>query len=326
MMIPYSQNPSIVLLSVCIAIVGCLTGLPFVWNTQAKTAQKPNLASVYRGAVIIGGTIWAMHFIAMNAIEAAVPITYEVTTTAFSLLIALVVTGLGLYLANSRGAGSFRLPLGGAIMGLGIAGMHYLGMDAVRGCSVRYASDEVVLSILIGVVASSFALIFSQRQRSILATISGSVILGVAICALHYTAMHATTFIPVQTPRSLEIATINAGLLASIIGLGWLTYSAADLGKFGVYEGITSDRKNRSHGAADARNVFPLRDDDNGTSPSASYNVAINPPSHRKSDEHRAEELAGADAPPLEPGIDSWSYADDLSPGLDDGLFERHIT
>src|ERR1700742_3155023 len=103
-MITYYQNPSIVLLSICIAITGCLTGLAVVWNTQAGFQQKGNLAPVFRGAAVIGGTIWSMHFIAMNAVEAAVPLTFELATTALSLLIAIIVTGLGLYLANTRAA------------------------------------------------------------------------------------------------------------------------------------------------------------------------------------------------------------------------------
>jgi NO-binding membrane sensor protein with MHYT domain len=224
-MIPYYQNPSIVLLSICIAITGCLTGLAVVWNTQAASQQTGNLAPAFRGAAVIGGTIWSMHFIAMNAVEAAVPLFYEVAITAISLLIAMIVTGAGLYLAHTRAAGPLSLPLGGAIMGLGITGMHYLGMDAVRGCSVRYASNGVALSILIGVLASSVALVFSQRRRSIFATMIGSVVLGIAICALHYTAMDATTFFLAEE-QNLGIATIDARHLAYVVaGLAGITYS-----------------------------------------------------------------------------------------------------
>lgn len=225
-MIPYYHDPYIVLLSICVAIIGCLTGMATIWIFQVPSRKNGHFAQIWQGAAIIGGTIWSMHFIAMNAVQAPIPISYELATTGLSLILAIVVTAIGLYLANSGGV--LSIPAGGTIMGLGIAGMHYLGMAAIRGCSVGYDPKGVALSILIGIVASTVALTFSLRRRSLVVTVTGSVIMGIAICSLHYTAMAATSFFGGggQT-QSFGLMMVNAGFLAYVVvAIAGTTYSA----------------------------------------------------------------------------------------------------
>jgi len=102
------------------------------------------------GAISIGGTgIWVMHFIAMLGMRmGGTSVGYNVPITLLSMLVAVVVVGVGLFVVNS-GAGRIRsLLVGGLFTGVGVAGMHYVGMAAmsIQG-TVRYDGLTVLLSV-----------------------------------------------------------------------------------------------------------------------------------------------------------------------------------
>src|ERR1700758_3972533 len=77
-----------------------------------------------------GCGIWATHFIAMLAYDPGVVVGYAVGPTALSLAVAVALTACGLALAVN-GPPRWAAPAGGAIVGAGVACMHYLGMSAV---------------------------------------------------------------------------------------------------------------------------------------------------------------------------------------------------
>src|SRR5260221_10134001 len=85
-------------------------------------------------AVSIGTTgIWVMHFIAMIGYTIdRQAIAYNVPVTILSMLIAVGVVAVGLLIVGFGGEGVRPLLLGGSIIGVGVAGMHYMGMWAMR--------------------------------------------------------------------------------------------------------------------------------------------------------------------------------------------------
>src|SRR5450755_3210186 len=78
-------------------------------------------------AISTGFGIWATHYIAMLAFSPGIPIAYNIALTGLSLVAAIFLTGAGLAVAVEpiAGAGAW---LGGAMVGGGIAAMHYTGM------------------------------------------------------------------------------------------------------------------------------------------------------------------------------------------------------
>jgi NO-binding membrane sensor protein with MHYT domain len=158
-------DPTLVMLSVFVAIIGSLTGLAFTFGYNAPSmffAPK----SLMKGAIIIGGSIWSMHFIAMLAVNVPVAVNYNSTETLLSLCVAVFFTGVGLSIASTRRFGSLRIPAAGVLMGSGIASMHYLGMNAIRGCGLTYDFYGVALSVAVAIGASAIALWFAFRERS----------------------------------------------------------------------------------------------------------------------------------------------------------------
>lgn len=188
-----SYDPTLVMLSILIAIAGTLTGLA-VTAGYSRGGRRNYAASLVKGAVVIGGSIWSMHFVAMLAVRLPVPVSYNIIETLFSLYIAITGTLFGLFLVSRHRLGAMSVPVGGLCMGAAIGGMHYLGMDAMRGCGISYMLSGVIASVIIAVAASAIALWFTFRKRGAKETLAGGLMLGIAIPSMHYTAMIATSF------------------------------------------------------------------------------------------------------------------------------------
>jgi diguanylate cyclase (GGDEF)-like protein/PAS domain S-box-containing protein len=82
-------------------------------------------------------------------------------------------------------------------MGLGIAGMHYIGMAAMRlPAHLDYDAPLVALSLLIAIGASTAALVLALREPKPALQVAGAVMAGLAIAGMHYVAMLALTLTP----------------------------------------------------------------------------------------------------------------------------------
>jgi NO-binding membrane sensor protein with MHYT domain len=165
-----------------------------------------------------------MHFIAMLGF--AIPgdtIRYNVPMTILSMVIAVIVVGIGVFIVGfSRGTGNGPLLLGGTIMGLGVASMHYLGMGAVRvQASLSYNSALVAASVIIAVIAGTAALWMALRLDSVWSTFIASLIAGVAVNGMHYTGMAAVQAqaAPGLVVNTADTAGATAFLLPLILGL-----------------------------------------------------------------------------------------------------------
>jgi diguanylate cyclase (GGDEF)-like protein/PAS domain S-box-containing protein len=147
-------------------------------------------------AVTTGFGVWATHFIAMLAFQPAVPSAYHIALTTASLVAAIGVTGAGLAFATSQ-----RWPqaaaVGGAIVGGGIAAMHYIGMAAfeIQG-RIEWDFPLVVASILLAGLFGALALQFAVRANTTAWKTLGAFTLTVAICSHHFTAMGAAAIVP----------------------------------------------------------------------------------------------------------------------------------
>ncbi|RCS25258.1 EAL domain-containing protein [Phyllobacterium salinisoli] len=189
-------------------------------------------------AVACGFGIWATHFIAMLAFSPDLPLGYDITLTVLSLVIAVATTGLGgLVAVTSRHA--YGDLLGGAIVGGGIAAMHFTGMAAfkIEG-QIAWDPAFILAAIVLGAILSAAAmratLITGGGMKSKLA---GAALLTLAICSHHFVAMSAASIMPDQSVGVPATAIASSWLavaiaLASIIILGSaLAGLALDMGR-----------------------------------------------------------------------------------------------
>jgi NO-binding membrane sensor protein with MHYT domain len=200
----YINGPITPLLAYTMSCIGSALGLSAMSRTRA-TEGFVRWRWLALAAVSIGGTgIWVMHFIAMLGYNVTgVSITYDVTTTIVSMIIAIVVVGVGLSIAMVGRATIPALVAGGAVTGLGVASMHYLGMSAMRmPASVHYETPIVLASVTIAMVAATAALWAAMNIRGVFATIGAALIMGVAVTGMHYTGMAAMNVYSAPGPAS----------------------------------------------------------------------------------------------------------------------------
>ena len=175
-------------------------------------------------AISTGFGIWATHFIAMLAFTPGLPSGYNIVLTVASLVAAISLTGVGLTvsLMNWR-HGPW---IGGAIVAGGIAAMHYTGMAAfeVAG-TVMWDPVLVAASILLGAAVGAIALPVGLHGDSERWKIGGALLLTLAICAHHFTAMGAASILP-----DPSIAVSQAALPAEWLAFGVAIASLAILG------------------------------------------------------------------------------------------------
>jgi len=171
-------------------------------------------------AVVAGCGIWATHFIAMQAYGPGAGGAYNIPVTVLSLIFAIAVTfiGLGISVSATR---TILVALGGAIVGSGVAAMHYTGMMAFEiPAHVGWATGTVTVSILLGIVFGSFALVVAGRRDSISSALGATVLMTVAIVSHHFTAMGALELTP-------DPSIVVSGLSIPPASLSLLTASAA---------------------------------------------------------------------------------------------------
>jgi diguanylate cyclase (GGDEF)-like protein/PAS domain S-box-containing protein len=181
------------------------------------------------GAVSMGMGIWSMHFIGMLAFRLPMPMSYSPSITALSLLIAMLVSGFALYVVSREQLGLRNLVGGGVLMGIGIASMHYTGMAGMlMSQPIRYDLVLFALSIVVAMTASWAALwiAFQLRGETLLSGFwrkaGSALVMGGAICGMHYTGMAAAIFPSNGMPVVGEPGLPSAWLAAAIAAFTFL--------------------------------------------------------------------------------------------------------
>jgi two-component system, sensor histidine kinase and response regulator len=231
-----SYDYRLVALSVLIAILASYAALDLAGRV---TAARDRARSIWLtgGSIAMGLGIWSMHYIGMLAYDLPIPVLYDWPTVLVSLLAAVIASGIALFVVSRDRMGPIRAGIGGVAMGMGIAAMHYVGMDAMRMPAMcHYSVGIVTLSVFLAIVISLVALwlTFHLREET-LATgwrkPASAILMGAAIPIMHYTGMAAVTYTPVNSPfdvshavriTELGVAAITIVTLM-ILGLAMIT-------------------------------------------------------------------------------------------------------
>ena len=158
----------------------------------------------------------------MLSYDPGVSIAYNVSLTVSSLVVAMVVTSLGLTAAIQLRTTRWAGIAGGGIVGGGVACMHYLGMSAVEvPGQITWSIDLVVLSIVLGGVLGAVALTIAIKRNDVRSNLLAATVLTLAIVSHHFTAMGAVNIIPDParvitalslSPTSLALAVASAAI------------------------------------------------------------------------------------------------------------------
>jgi diguanylate cyclase (GGDEF)-like protein/PAS domain S-box-containing protein len=191
-------------------------------------------------AISTGFGIWATHFVAMLAFTPGIPSGYNIVLTVLSLVAAILLTGVGLTVSLTP---NWRHGpwLGGAIVAGGIAAMHYTGMAAFEIAGViLWDYTLVVTSIVLGAAIGAVALPVGLHGQEEKWKIGGAVLLTLAICSHHFTAMGAVSIIPNPTIE-ISPSALPAGWLA--VGVALASFAIIGLALAGAVLDIRDRRR-----------------------------------------------------------------------------------
>jgi diguanylate cyclase (GGDEF)-like protein/PAS domain S-box-containing protein len=222
----------LVALAALVCALASLTAVNLLHHVR-RSDRSSRVAWLGIAAVSTGFGIWATHFIAMLAFSPSLPTAYNISLTTVSLVAAVTLTGIGLGTALLPGL-AFAPWIGGALVGGGIAVMHYTGMAAFEVAGIIIWNPTLVAaSILLGALLGAASLFVALRKPSPMSKVMGALLLTLAICSHHFTAMGAVAITPdpsiALSPSSIRIEWLAIGvafvslsiLLLAVVAL-WL--------------------------------------------------------------------------------------------------------
>lgn len=195
-----------------VCFLASLTAISLFGRARAASGRA-RISWIVGAGSSTGCGIWATHFIAMLAYDPAIPVAYGIGLTVLSLIAAVVITctGLALALYNPMGRGAV---FGGAVVGAGVACMHYLGMNALQlPGHVTWSMDLVITSVVLGMVLGIAALTVAVKRSGLRANLLAALLLTLAIVSHHFTAMGAVLIVPDPT-RMITALSLSPGSLA----------------------------------------------------------------------------------------------------------------
>jgi diguanylate cyclase (GGDEF)-like protein len=191
----------LVALSLAVAALASYTVLDISARISLLGITRLRRVWLAGGAAAMGLGIWSMHFVGMIAFSLPIALGYDAVITGASLVIAIGVSYFALRIIAGRSMSTRRLVVGGTLMGLGIASMHYAGMAAMRmQPGIEYDPVVFAASIAIAIGASIAALWIARNLSQVGQTklvqkrIAAALVMALAITGMHYTGMAAAHF------------------------------------------------------------------------------------------------------------------------------------
>ena len=230
----FMYGPITPILAYGLSVLGSFFGLGCAVRARAASTPARRAWYLLLAAWAIGGTgVWAMHFMAMLGFGVEdTEIRYDVPLTTASAIIAVTVVAVGLFTAALGRPRVSKTLLGGVFAGFGVAAMHYTGMAAMRlDGDIGYDLPLVAASVAIAVVAATTALWLAVTVRRPFSMVVSALVMGVAVCGMHYTGMlamrvhvHATgdprtgaTGFALILPILLLVLLVTIGLVAALL-------------------------------------------------------------------------------------------------------------
>jgi diguanylate cyclase len=184
-----AHNPSLVILSTTIAILGAFTGAVMTSNLAALPHSERRMR-LTMAAVTLGGSIWATHFVGLLALDVPVNLIENPAMLAASAVISFVGTAIALFPFAMDGTGNeARFPVTVGVLGITICATNYSGLAAVAGRDLRLSWFLAVICVAVSIQTAMIVLWFFFRRRGVLTTLAGSIFLGLCISAAHYLAI-----------------------------------------------------------------------------------------------------------------------------------------
>ena len=218
-------------LSVLVAMLASGFALQLASLVGVADTTLSRRVALWSGSLVLGGGIWAMHFIGMLSFNLPLPVAYDPALTILSLLPAMLASLVALSLLASPRRRFHNILVSGILVGAGIGAMHYTGMFAMQlDASLHFNPIWFLVSIVVAVAMAMVALWVHYGLRSILnlssalASVLGGICMGLAIASMHYTGMVGARFVsfgnvPTGAVNEQTFLALGIGLAILILGV-----------------------------------------------------------------------------------------------------------
>ena len=226
------HDPYLVALSVAIASLGGYTGFALAARIR-NTPGVSNRVLLAGAAAFLAVGIWTMHFVGMLAAPLPPDTVYLVLPTIISFLICALVVGISLFFVSIGEPSLKRVASSAVLLGVGIASMHYVGIHGLAGpFGIVHDPIMVLLSVVVAIVTAYGGLRAFLAQQEGVRLIVSSIVFGIAVSGMHYTAMLGMHFEPLTgaahhhagggLAASQQILSIIVAVLCFVIAAGFL--------------------------------------------------------------------------------------------------------
>lgn len=227
---------------VALAALICVLGSWLSFRLLDRSFKDSGLIALgwsFLAATAAGSSVWSTHFIAILAFKTGAPVSFDPVLTIVSLLIA--IAGIFAGMAATTISISFSAAAGGVLVGLGVAAMHYAGMNAyhIDGL-VNWNRTYVIVSVAIIIAASVAALALMKRQEMKARPEKAAGVFAAGIVALHFTGMTAMTVTPLVL-RGMNVQQGSYLAMAMAIALACIVIAGTGLTSFVIDHRTRSD-------------------------------------------------------------------------------------
>lgn len=215
----------LIAMSCIVALAAGFTGLSLT-RDLAKQSVFQKKASITLAALALGGGIWAMHFVAMLGLKLPIPFYYDAAITLVSALTAILLVGMALILLHFAERTPLVISTAGAIVGVGILVMHYIGMAGLEQCRAVYTASGVISSSLVAIGLCILAFWIAYGKRTDRNIVLGTICFAFAVCSVHFLAVAETSFVQDTSAAEFGPLMSNETLALGVIFSSFVIFGA----------------------------------------------------------------------------------------------------
>lgn len=211
-------------LSVLAGLLCLLSGVSaFSLLSRSHSATRRHRDSwIACAAVALGLGAWSAHVVAQLDFMAFWNLRHDLGQAALTILLAIVIIAIGLGLIRagferptvdrSRQYGSAAI--GGAILGSGLAAMHYAGLVALQvPGELVFSTEALFASVVVVVICGIGAALLVRRHDDFAHSLAGAFILGLGLIAMQALTMTTTSL---HLDNIVDVGAVtNAATIAS---------------------------------------------------------------------------------------------------------------
>lgn len=183
-----AHDPSLVILSITIAILGTFTASVMTSNLGVLSRGEGRMRIVM-ASITLGGCIWAMNFVGLLSLEIPVNLTRDPVLLGGSAAVSFIGTAIALFMLWPNAMNAARLPFAIILLGIVISATSYLGIAAVAGRGIELSWFLASICAVFATQSGLMLLVFLFQPRGVILTLMGAIALGLLLTAAHYLAI-----------------------------------------------------------------------------------------------------------------------------------------